>query len=120
MAEVDSRRALAERYYELVDRNDVDGVVALFAVNAVYERPGYDPLLGRNGIDAFYRSDRVIAYGKHTLAKVVVNGDDVAVEGAFSGVLRDGTRVDVRFADFFQIRDHEFAQRRTYFFAPSV
>jgi len=69
---------------------------------------------------AFYRADRVIESGRHSLSNVIAAGDDVAVEGGFSGVLRDGKIVDVRFADFFRVSDGRFRQRQTYFFAASV
>lgn len=116
----DDNRALVQRYYDLVDVNDVDGLVALFADDAVYERPGYEPLRGKEAIEAFYRGGRVIERGQHTLTNFVVGGGDVAVEGGFSGVLRDGRSVEVRFADFFRIADRQFLERHTYFFAPSV
>jgi len=116
----ESNHAVVERYYESVDDNDVDSLVALFADNAVYERPGYEPLRGRDAIERFYRADRVIASGRHTLHNVIAAGDEIAVEGSFAGVLRDGTSVEVRFADFFRLRDGRFQQRHTYFFAASV
>ena len=94
--------------------------MALFADDAVYERPGYEPLRGKSAIEAFYRVDRVIESGRHALSSVIAAGEDVAVEGGFSGVLRDGKNADVRFADFFRLSDGRFQRRHTYFFAPSV
>ncbi len=43
------------------------------------------------------------------------------MQGQFSGVLRDGKEVSLRFADFFTFGpDGLFATRDTYFFAPMV
>ncbi|MFG2682010.1 nuclear transport factor 2 family protein [Streptomyces sp. NPDC048392] len=119
--EVDQIAERVRRYYTLVDDGDVQGVVALFADGAVYERPGYDPIVGRDGLDAFYRGRRVIDAGRHTVVKLVVEASEAAVEGEFRGTLKDGSEVDLRFADFFRLdEDLLFEVRNTYFFAPMV
>ncbi|ESQ01307.1 nuclear transport factor 2 family protein [Streptomyces sp. ZG43] len=119
--EVDQITDRVRRYYTLVDDGDVHGVVGLFADNAVYERPGYDPIVGRGGLDAFYRGQRVIDSGSHTVVKLVVGTGEAAVEGEFRGTLKDGSEVDLRFADFFRFgEDLLFEVRNTYFFAPMV
>lgn len=119
--EVDQITERVRRYYTLVDDGDVQGVVGLFADSAVYERPGYDPIVGRDGLDAFYRGQRVIDSGSHTVVKLVVGASEAAVEGEFRGTLKDGSEVDLRFADFFRFgEDLLFEVRKTYFFAPMV
>jgi len=108
-------------YYELVDGGDVDGLIDLFAPHAEYHRPGYQPLVGHANLERFYRDQRVIKEGRHVVAAVVEDGDDVAVQGRFDGVLRDGTKVVLRFADFFHCTPQgAFARRDTYFFQPLV
>jgi ketosteroid isomerase-like protein len=112
---------LARRYYELVDNGDVEGLVALFDPDAVYNRPGYEPLRGRDHLRRFYLEQRVIREGKHSLDLVVVSGSDVAVRGSFHGVLHTGNAVDAQFADFFRINsDDTFSRRDTFFFAPLI
>lgn len=109
------------RYYELVDSGDVNGLIGLFAPDVRYYRPGYPPLVGRAELERFYREQRVIKEGSHVLSAVVAAGDDVAVHGEFKGVLRNGQRVDARFADFFAFGpDGHFARRDTFFFSPLV
>jgi ketosteroid isomerase-like protein len=108
-------------YYTLVDDNDVAGLLDLFAPDAVYHRPGYPPLNGRDDLARFYGAERVIAQGTHSLHTVVVDGDQVAAHGEFSGLLKDGQAVRLRFADFFSVRaDGLFARRDTFFFSPRV
>jgi ketosteroid isomerase-like protein len=54
-----SPRDVASRYFELVLRNDADGVVALFADDAEMipaPRPGSGSHRGRGAIEAHYRS----------------------------------------------------------------
>lgn len=110
-----------KRYYELVDEGDVSGLLELFAPDAVYERPGYPPFKGRGQLEAFYSGDRVIVDGKHTLRHVVAGSDTVATHGDFAGVLKDGSEVSLRFADFFVVADDgRFSRRDTFFFSPMV
>lgn len=114
-------RARVGRYYELVDAADVSGLIGLFAADAVYQRPGYEPIVGHEGLSRFYRQERLIAHGRHVLTEMVAHGDSVAVQGRFHGVLRSGAEVDLRFADFFRLtRDLTFSRRDTYFFQPLV
>ncbi|MEU5092708.1 nuclear transport factor 2 family protein [Streptomyces sp. NPDC021356] len=108
-------------YYRLVDSGDVPGLVGLFAPDAEYHRPGYEKLSGRAELERFYREDRVIESGRHNLSKIVAQGREVAVHGTFEGVLRDGTKTSVRFADFFSLTQAgTFALRETFFYAPLV
>lgn len=109
------------RYYQTVDTRSAEDVVALFASTAVYRRPGYEPLVGSAELLAFYGGVRVIAEGHHTIDAVLVDGDQAAVQGRFDGVLRDGQRVGVRFADVFRFdADGLVAERDTYFDAPVI
>lgn len=109
------------RYYETVDTGAPHDVVALFSPTALYRRPGYPPMEGSAELLAFYDGGRVIAEGGHTIETVVVDGARAAVQGRFDGVLRDGQRVRLRFADFFRFDgDGLVAERDTYFDVPAV
>jgi steroid delta-isomerase len=108
-------------YYHRVDAGDVPGLLALFAPDAVYRRPGYPPLVGRDALERFYREQRVIRAGCHSLAATVVQGDSVAVHGVFEGALLDGRAVKLRFADFFEFTGAGvIGVRDTFFFVPLV
>ncbi|GAB3711135.1 nuclear transport factor 2 family protein [Mariniluteicoccus flavus] len=112
--------ALARRYYALVDAADFPAMHDLFTDDCTYERPGYDPIVGREAMEAFYGGTRVIKRGRHTLRDVVVEGDVVAVHGDFDGELRDGSQAHESFADFLHYRDGLIERRRSYFFRPAV
>ncbi|MGI9276797.1 MAG: nuclear transport factor 2 family protein [Endozoicomonas sp.] len=46
-----------EKYIQLVDASDIDGIIALYADNATVEDPvGTEPYVGIEAIDAFYRN----------------------------------------------------------------
>ncbi|MFJ2865972.1 nuclear transport factor 2 family protein [Kitasatospora sp. NPDC087314] len=109
------------RYYQLVDAGDVPALVALFTPDARYHRPGYQPMVGHAELERFYRDQRVIRTGVHTLATVVTTDDEVAVHGLFRGVLHDGGEVELRFADFFRMTPQgRIASRDTFFHVPAV
>ncbi|MFE3741850.1 nuclear transport factor 2 family protein [Streptomyces sp. NPDC059134] len=117
----DDLTALARTYYAKVDAGDVDGLLALFAEDAVYRRPGYEPMWGKPYLESFYRGERVIAEGRHEVVTVTTQSPRVAVTGTFSGVLKDDSRVHLGFADLFTAgADGLFTHRETYFYAPLV
>lgn len=108
-------------FYARVDAGDVSAMCALFATDAVYYRPGFDPLSGREAIERFYRQQRVIRSGAHVLTSVIATDQDVAVYGDFAGTLRDGRAAKHRFAEFFAVAGGALITRRdTFFFVPLV
>lgn len=113
-------REATHNYYKTVDTREPADVVALFALDAVYRRPGYPSLEGTEALLVFYGADRVIAQGRHAVETVLVEGDRTAVQGRFEGVLRNGQKVSLRFADVFRWKDGLIAERDTYFDAPLV
>lgn len=112
--------AVVALYYERVDADDVVGILELFALDAVYRRPGYPPIQGHAALDDFYRHQRVIKSGRHTITRLISSGADVAVQGTFGGTLTDGSVAQLEFADFYRLRDGVFTKRTTYFYAPLV
>ncbi len=108
-------------YYETVDTRSPEEVVELFTPDAVYRRPGYAALEGSTQLLEFYADRRVISEGHHTVEALLLSCDRAAVQGSFSGTLRDGRRVVLRFADFFRVgATGRIIERDTYFDAPLV
>lgn len=121
MTSQDRPEQLVREYYRLVDAQDFDGLVEMFAEKAIYRRPGYEPLVGRTDLAGFYGGDRVIVKGRHSITELIVHGNKVAVNGDFVGTLKDGLHAELRFADFFTVGpDGLFSSRETFFFAPMV
>jgi steroid Delta-isomerase len=111
--------ALARRFYDHVDDGDVPGLAAMFAPEASYHRPGYEPFHGPEGMTDFYGRGRKIRSGRHTLICIVATASTVAVRGEFHGTLHDGSPIELGFADFFELGpDQLFTRRDTFFFAP--
>jgi ketosteroid isomerase-like protein len=106
--------------FDHIDRQAWDGLASLLAADVAYERPGYEPFLGRQRVLEFYREERIICSGAHELQSIVVDGDTAACSGRFRGLLKDGRAADVRFADLYEFEQGVIKKRTSYFFSPSV
>ena len=108
-------------YYDFVDANCIEDMLALFDDQAIYRRPGYDPLNGKSMLRSFYNSERLIEHGSHQITRMIIQGCYAAVVGCFEGKLKSGSRVNVRFSDFFSVNEKRLiVERDTFFFAPSI
>jgi ketosteroid isomerase-like protein len=113
--EDDYSTRLVNRYYELIDIGDFEGVFKLFHEDIIYERGGTPTIHGIDALKGFYRAGRIIQDGRHEIQAVVSQGDWVGVRGVFRGTLKTGERVEVRFADFHQIKENKIWKRYSYF-----
>jgi ketosteroid isomerase-like protein len=78
------------------------------------------PFTGRDRVLQFYKSERIIASGKHHLGQIVVDDKSGACWGHFVGTLKSGQKVDERFADVYSYEDGKIKARSSYFFRPAV
>nr|WP_237283519.1 nuclear transport factor 2 family protein [Streptomyces alfalfae] len=103
--------------YRRIDEGDFAGFAALFHEDAVYHRPGSPALVGRDAIEAYYRDERTVADGTHTLSRVLLCDGALAVDGAFSGHLTNGREQAHRFAEIFEFGpDGLFTRRDSFLF----
>ncbi|MFD1633634.1 nuclear transport factor 2 family protein [Haloplanus ruber] len=108
-----SNAETVREYYDLVDAEEYDDLVALFAPDVTYERPGQSPIEGREELRRFYEEERPLSKGSHEVHTVVSDGDTVAVRGSFSG--RQGDRqVAFGFADFHELENGQIVRRYTF------
>lgn len=112
MTDTDPESVVRE-YYDLVDADRYDDLVALFSEDVRYERPGQNAIEGRDALLAFYEEGRPLEDGSHEVHDVVVDGDTAAVRGSFSG-LQSGDAVEFGFADFHEFENGEIARRYTF------
>jgi len=111
---------LISAMFELIDRADWPGLGTLFCDDVVYERPGYSPFAGRDRVLQFYRHERIIARGTHVLERTVFGDGQGACWGRFTGTTKDGTAIEVRFAEVYRLEDARVKHRTTYFYWPAV
>ena len=118
-------RDTAARFYELFAEEDIDGAAELFDSDCKHVLPG-----GEQGMDqwkAFTAAFRTALTDGHMDVQHVVESDDaVAVEARLKGTFESpltlssgeiaatGKPIDVRFADFFKLRDGKVVEHRVY------
>jgi ketosteroid isomerase-like protein len=107
-----SHEELVRGYYDAVDDDRIDDLLAVFTDDVTYERPGHPTIEGKHALERFYREERALD-GTHALHDVVADGDTVSVRGTFTGT-QDGDPVEIGFADFHRVADGAVAERHTY------
>ena len=106
--------------FEFVDTQDWDGLAQCFHDQIVYERPGYDPLVGKPAVLEFYRRIRVVSAGRHSIDRVLTDGEFIACWGRFAGIAKDGRALRVGFADVYGLEGMLIRSRRTFFDSPAI
>jgi len=117
---MDNPEELVKKYYKAVDENDLNTLFSVFSDDIIYERPGYEPLKGMKDFQNFYKSNRIIKEGHHTLKNIIVKEPYVIVEGEFNGILKNGNKSYTKFVDVYTFKDGKAYRRHTYFDGQNV
>ncbi|WP_261663803.1 nuclear transport factor 2 family protein [Deinococcus sp. Marseille-Q6407] len=117
---LDEAHALVRRLFEIIDGRDFGALGEVFAPDAVYERPGYEPLAGLERLTTFYRDERIIISGAHQVEDVASGEGVVISRGVFTGKSRDGADLNERFADVYRVEGGKIRHRTTYFFRAAI
>ena len=113
-------KEFVETLFSSIDAREWQGLRGKFCTDAVYERPGYEAIVGLDNILDFYANVRVIASGKHILTRIVVEDGGGACWGRFVGKHKNGSDLDERFADAYTFESGKIKNRTSYFFRPAV
>jgi hypothetical protein len=111
---------LITRLFERVDSRNWEALREVFTGDIIYERPGYEPLVGIERVIKFYRAERVIVSGRHYLENMVLNEHAGACWGRFIGMHKNNSAIDERFADVYRFKNGMICNRQSYFFRPAV
>jgi ketosteroid isomerase-like protein len=104
--------------FSVIDAGSWERLGDVIAVEAVYRRPGSEPMKGLARIAHFYEHERTIASGVHGITDVLVVDQQSACWGRLRGHLVDGRPVDLEFADVYRLVDSKIVERTSYFFTP--
>jgi ketosteroid isomerase-like protein len=102
------------------DEHDLDGIMAHFADDAVFEGPrGSEPwgtrFVGRDAVrEAFAGRFAGIPDVRYRDDDHFVDGDRGASEWTLSGTTTDGTRIEVRGCDLWTFRDGKVVKKDSY------
>ena len=111
---------LVHDLFQAIDSREFDRLRDICTPDVVYERPGYEAFSGMERLLKFYREERVIASGNHLLTAVVIDDTHAACWGRFVGAHRNGSPIDVEFADTYELEDGKIRRRKSFFYVPSV
>lgn len=111
---------LVKKLFSTIDQRRFDELGDIFATDAIYERPGYDPLEGLERITHFYREERIIISGEHHVEDVAAGEGVVISRGVFKGKGKDGADLNERFADVYRVEGGKIIHRTTYFFRAAI
>lgn len=116
----DYDEAFVKDLFSCVDNSDWSGLQRHLHDDIVYERPGYEPLVGKAAVLKFYRQTRIVASGKHVVERVLSDGSNVACWGNFYGKAKDGRELRAGFVDVYRLKEGRIGFRRTYFDSPAM
>jgi steroid delta-isomerase-like uncharacterized protein len=111
---------MLESFLDAFNRHDIEGVMAFFAEDCVFETPrGPDPwgrrLEGevqvREGVEARFAGIPDIHYGKD---RHWVFGDRGVSEWTITGTDTSGKRIEVQGCDLFEFREGKIARKDSY------
>ncbi len=120
LSKMTSNKELIVTLFCAVDSSDWNLLLQCFNHNIVYERPGYEPLIGIDQLLNFYEYERIIASGKHQIEHIVIENNHGACWGRFIGLHKNGSQIDELFADVYSFENYKFKTRRTHFFRQAV
>lgn len=118
-----SRSLTTEDLKELFDafnRHDIDGVMAHFADDAVFDAVGGAEVYGtrfegRAAIaEAFQNVWKTMRDARWDHRDHLVQGDRAVSEWTFSGTSSDGTRIEAEGADLFRLRDGRIVHKQAF------
>ena len=102
-----------------LDNEDWDSFAKLLDNDAVYEVSGYPRFEGKRAIMDYYENIRPIKSGTHIIESIFTDADKAVCCGKFSGLKKDGERIDLFFADEISFENFKIKQRRVYFCQPA-
>jgi ketosteroid isomerase-like protein len=111
---------LVTELFGIIDGCRWDELGSVFADDCIYNRPGYEPIVGLARIQQFYRQERIVASGEHRIENTVSDLGTVACWGTFVGDSNTGQPLKIDFADIYQVHDGKILYRRTYFYRPGI
>jgi len=115
-------RAVVDAYLGSYRSGDIDGRVALFAVDGVFEDPvGSEPMRGRDAIRAFWQAGAAAFRIEMALDSLYVSGSEAAFNATATLYDREGDMVRIRIIETLALNDDGLIMSlRAYFDAGSI
>jgi ketosteroid isomerase-like protein len=108
------------KMFASIDAMDWATLQDLLHPEVVYERPGFEPLVGSERVMRFYRVERAITRSTHHIEGVVTDDGRGAAWGKADCELADGRWTTIGFAEIYHLANGLIRLRRTHFYVPAV
>jgi ketosteroid isomerase-like protein len=109
---------LIEALLDAIDNADWGSLSKLLSDDTVYEVSTSPRFEGKHAVMDYYENIRPIVSGQHTIVSILNDGDKAVCCGRFVGTKKDGSVVDILFADELQFGNFKIEKRRVYFCQP--
>jgi ketosteroid isomerase-like protein len=127
MSEENVLIATVKRYFEAIERGDIDGILSHFAPEAVQEEFP-NRLLPQGAVrdysalrEGALRGRQVMRSQRYEIVSAIASGNSIAVEAIWTGTLAvpfgtnpAGGQMRARFAVFLEFRDGRIVRQRNY------
>lgn len=104
-----------DQLFAAIDSKDSQAFVGFLTDNAIFRFGSAPPIAGRSaiavGVTAFFDS---IAGCRHSIDRVMADGDTLACEGDVTYTRLDGSTVTVPFVDVFELNDSLISEYKIY------
>lgn len=107
-------------FFNAVDNRNWKELELMLDENIVYERPGYEPMVGRQDVMTFYTQKRIISSGRHNIKNILINDNIIVCNGSFSGESNQSLKLDVEFCDIYFFNGVSLFYRKTFFHVPCI
>jgi uncharacterized protein len=104
----------------VIDSCAWDRLGEFFSQAVVYHRPGFPVIGGLAALETFYKEQRQVRMGTHSIESLISDGDQMSCFGRLRGVATNGNNIDIRFAEWYQFDNGKIVERATYFYEPSI
>ena len=121
-------RNVVQQFYEQFGAGDLDAAIAVFSVGVRINDPGLGSVEGLDALRSYLEGLKGPVPDARAIVERIFEADDtVIVEGRFTGTNTgplpgpdgdlppSGRTVDLPFADFARISDHQIVEYRTYY-----
>ena len=120
----EENKATVRKYYELLDKGDVDGIMSLFSDEITWSFPGVPVPLNKDGLGGLIQSFRTAFPDmKHTIRNQIAEGNQVATAltfqgtqtGELQGIPPSGKQAEFSGLNIHRIRDGKIIEAETAF-----
>ncbi len=121
---LEENKTIVSKYYELLDKGDIDGIMKLFSNDITWSFPGMPEPLSKEGLSGLIQGfGAAFPDMKHTLRNFVAEGDQVATaltfqgthKGELMGVPASGNEVKFEGLNIHRIKDGKIVEAETGF-----